>query len=104
MKKVKRESFLQVEKSELDRDLLFYNRLDDGQKTVLIKEDDRAMLAIYSNNEAYKSLKQLDVACSEDCRMARYGLLSTKEPLDFSETTAQFKELKQQPISSALPI
>jgi hypothetical protein len=60
IKKVRRESSLQVEKSELDRDLLFYNRLDDGQKTVLIKEDDRAMLAIYSDNEAYKSLKQLE--------------------------------------------
>ena len=36
--------------------------------------------------------------------MARYGLLSTKEPLDFNEAKAQFKELKQKPTSSALPI
>ena len=61
---------------------------------MLIKEDDRALLAIYTNNEAYKGLKQLEKACSEDCRMAKYGLLSTKEPLDFSENRAQFKELK----------
>ncbi len=56
MKKARRESSLQVKRSGLDRDLLFYNRLDDGEKTVLIKEDDRAMLAIYTNNEAYKGL------------------------------------------------
>lgn len=53
------------------------------------------MLAIYTNNEAYKGLQQLDQACSEDIRMARYGLKSTKEPLHFNETAAQFEEMKK---------
>jgi hypothetical protein len=41
----------------LDRNLLFFNRLDDGFKKIYMKEEDKIMLEIYTNSEAYKGMK-----------------------------------------------
>ena len=63
----------------------------DGNKTVLLKEETKQMLAIYTNNDRYLAMKDFQKACDEDERMALYGLDDIKEPLDFSELNAQHK-------------
>ena len=47
------------------------------------------MLAIYTNNDRYLAMKDFQKACSEDERMALYGLEDVKVPFDFSELNAQ---------------